>query len=140
MTEEELYIHLKPSSVERQILEKFFSQNVVIPKGKNRHPYADVLHKKLENIDLILESTRFSAGFAKDDCIVVEGKGVYILEYRIKQSEPVYEWQWYVISMGEAFPMSSPEGQKFFTEEEIKSKSSIAHFIKYEETKRERKQ
>ena len=36
-------------------LYEFFSQNVVIPKGENRHPYADVMHAKAEDIHLPIQ-------------------------------------------------------------------------------------
>jgi anionic cell wall polymer biosynthesis LytR-Cps2A-Psr (LCP) family protein len=55
MTKEELYKEIinKYVTVEtvsglRRILDTFFESNICIPKGTNRHPYADVYHEAVE--------------------------------------------------------------------------------------------
>ena len=55
MTKEELLIALGGSDKYFHLVDKFFSQNICIPRGVNRHPYADVLHEWIEDSNLTLE-------------------------------------------------------------------------------------
>lgn len=93
MTKEELYEcyhnHLGIPCIEEQALDKFFDSNVVIPKGANRHPYADVLHQWLEGVDI---QVKLDNEWSDYKCSLDYIKAY---QYRIKPTEPVYEWQWY---------------------------------------------
>ena len=75
----------------KEDLEEFFTSNVVIPKGKNRHPYADVLHEWIEDITKELQEKHKSeivgCGYLWKD------KDISLGEIRIKPSEPVYEYK-----------------------------------------------
>ena len=71
-------------------LETFFESNVVIPKGTNRHPYADVLHEWVED-DSLLQILTHGGGIIESG---VTASKMFSMVYRIKPSEPVYEWQW----------------------------------------------
>ncbi len=122
MTKEELLIALGGSDKYFHLVDEFFSQNICIPRGENRHPDADVLHELIENSQLTLE-------------IDVNSKlsnGMYPYTLRIKPPEPVYEWQWYFIQRdGTAFVE-----HKFYADGEL---STDREWHKIEETKRERK-
>ena len=72
-------------------INEFFSQNICIPKGTNRHPYADVLHEWLENRIGILQLRYSGAKEWGDD----EDLTFDLIEYRIKPSEPIYECMYY---------------------------------------------
>jgi len=92
-----------------QDVEEFFSQNICIPKGTNRHPYADVLHKAIEcgnlqkryqiSYDNILKTKWIDFKIDEND------------EYRIKPSEPVYEYLWYT-EIGNTQWMTDDEADK----------------------------
>lgn len=55
MTKEDLYSELNNRETEygvnsqniQELLNQFFESNVCIPKGKNKHTYADVLHDQI---------------------------------------------------------------------------------------------
>ena len=72
-----------------EICDEFFSQNVVIPKGSNRHPYADVLHEWVEGNVSLQVAEKYGEFY---ECINIDLHD-WTLRYRIKQ-EPVYEWQY----------------------------------------------
>lgn len=122
-----------------ELLDKYsdlLKSNVIIPKGINRHPYADVLHAGIEGSPI-------EARFPRNE----NGKWTFAsmpsfdFEYRIKPQETVYEWQWmYKFKNGNEFLFTT-----YQTEEEN------AHFMstidknslgesskKIEETKRVR--
>ena len=110
---------------------KFFSQNICIPKGTNRHPYADVLHQWLEGTEVEVAyngSQRWTTY-----------RGPKAVDYRIKPLEPTYEWQWmYKFKNGNEFLFTT-----YQTEEEnahfmstIDSNSIGESSRKIEETKR----
>lgn len=68
-------------------LYKFFSQNVCIPKGENRHEYADVMHAKAEDIHLPIQfKEKHDAEFQDTIYPAWDIK----TEYRIKPSEYTY--------------------------------------------------
>jgi len=71
------------------LINEFINSNVCIPKGENRHPFADVIHEWVENTKLRLEN-KVSSDDSFSNCYPF-GTSV---KYRIKPSEPVYEWQW----------------------------------------------
>lgn len=56
--------------------------------------------------------------------------------YRIKPSEPVYEWQWVYVHNGQAIMILGNTG--FYTDDEIENNGNDK-YIKIEETKRERR-
>ena len=108
----------------REYLDEFFDSNVVIPRGDNRHPYADVLHEWVEDTSLCLESKQSQSdkGFYK----------VYLFdgaEYRIKPSEPVWEWLHYN-AKGDTF---------WFTIDEFMKDDGALPLFVATETKRERR-
>lgn len=88
------------------LLNEFFVQNVVIPKGSQLQEFAD--------------------GRWWDLCYISEN-----CEYRIKPSEPVYEWQWVVQEKkgGEYFV---PQGWHTFEE----LQPQVWSLVRLEETKR----
>lgn len=114
-------------------ISKFLESNVCIPKGENRHPYADVLHKWVEDMTLPLEwyndtyDSKEHHGFIKQsDNLLRINK-----QYRIKPHEPVYEYQWLVLDH-QTYIVS--DSGRFMTLEE-----TCDGMIAIEETKRERR-
>lgn len=129
MTKERLY-HEMPDEGYHAILDLFFSQNVVIPKGKNRHPYADVLHEWIEGADIEVKLE----GIWTDYRCSREYIDKY--EYRIKPSEPVYAYR---VRMN--FKDGSCEyTDKYFTKQEFDDFGFPSSCELAEETKQERKQ
>lgn len=114
-----------------EFAKEFFNSNVCIPKGENRHPYADVLHEWVENRTGVLQ-LRYSGAKDWDND---EDLSFGLMEYRIKPSEPVHEWQWYAMIDGLA-TIRVLDGKHFFTEEEAVDCAYILH--KLENTKRVR--
>lgn len=106
-------------------LMEFLSSNVCIPKGANRHLDADVLHALAEDISLPAE-------------YICNGNweeyAVQLDRFRIKPSEPVYEWQW----LYKAMSYDDWNLSKYMTDAEA-NLLSYKYKIKSEETKRERK-
>ena len=135
MTKQELYNYIQENivfddNIHEQVLlntlNEFFSQNVVIPKGTNRHPYADVLHQALEGAKF-QQASKIDIDAWKDANI---NDIVYCDIYRIKPQEPVYEWQWEHIIHGIRLITN-----EFMTEEEV-LRFIDTPFIKIESTKR----
>lgn len=118
-------------------IKEFFESNVVIPKGENRHPYADILHEWIEGAVITSDSSLdgiYSGRILEHCSLILDDKN-----YRIKPSEPVYEWQWLIPLKDKlnTFTISPSH----FTDEESKRDNNIQRgLIKIEETKRERKQ
>lgn len=116
------------------VLNDFFSQNVVITRGKNRHPYADLIHAYAEGAK-IQKLTKINPEWIDESYPNFSGT----FDWRIKPKEPVYEWQWY---------RKQEDGKgllsEFATDKEIKNANELAGYrywdFKIEETKRERKQ
>jgi len=73
----------------KSILDGFFNSNVCIPKGVNRHPYADVLHEWAEDTYKRVEYDNNGTFMWFGYPLPIDSS-----ELRIKPSEPVYEWQW----------------------------------------------
>jgi hypothetical protein len=109
-------------------LEKFFDSNVVTPIGENRIPCADILHQWLEGAEIEWYDP-FSSKWVPQNGMLNLSLN---LEYRIKQKDPVYEWQ-FVCLQGDGKNYLT----EFYTDKEVGH--SFATFIKIEETKRERK-
>lgn len=108
----------------RPIIEKLYEQNVVIPKGKNRHPDADVWHEWVEGrIEGVFKYPYGShRGIAKH--IFTEYSDFKIEEF--KPLEPMYEWMWYD-TKGNVLWLTDAEAVG-------------SNMFKAEETKRERKE
>lgn len=116
-------------------LMSFFESNVVIPKGENRHPYADVLHEWVEGSDDIESYYNSTSGWVKADTAI----SVCHLEYRIKPKEPVYEWQWLIVCTIGGIPNKLSD---FMTQEEWDNQGRgdwCFESTRLEKTKRERK-
>lgn len=107
-------------------LKELFESNICIPKGENRHPYADVLHVWIEGDQIQYE---FIDGFGD---MMSSIKNHPAISYRLKPSEPVYEYKWSFSTYGHKLTTDN-----FMTDAEVR-KSQI-NFIKIEQTKRERK-
>lgn len=111
------------------ILEKFFESNVCIQKGKNRHPYADVLHEWIEGAEI---EGKPAEGIWMSLC---NASTLHQDEYHIKPSEPIYEWQWYRQVDGKVIDWS----ETFRTEQETSIRfDKPKEWYKFEETKRAR--
>jgi hypothetical protein len=112
---------------------KFFSQNICIPKGESRHPYADVLHEWIEGTKIQSSIDRGIRWFEMNNSLIEQDNPCI---YRIKPQELVYEWQWYrkidekVIAFSEVFRTEQETSDRFDKPEE---------WHKFEETKRVRK-
>lgn len=90
---------------------EFFSQNVVIPRGKNRHPNADVLHLWLEGV----ECEKWFDNYFVTMPNAVQSHSHK--EYRIKPSEPIYEYKVCMYFNDGTFEHT----EKYFTKEEYQS-------------------
>jgi hypothetical protein len=105
------------------ILQRFFNTNVCIPKGKDRHPYADVYHEAVEGKEW---------QWSKDGVNwydVVPPRYIY----RIKPSEPTFEWQY----MYKNLLTNQYDITGYLSDDEYIESNNSWH--KLEETKRERK-
>jgi len=71
-----------------KFINNFFSQNLCIPKGENRHPYADVLHALAEDITLEVQLCYGQQQWTKPT-------GLYEASFRIKPQDAVYECMYY---------------------------------------------
>lgn len=132
MTKEEFEQYLIDRDIDALIIKRFFESNVVIPKGSNRHPYADVLHEWIEGGKM-----EFKTDNNKWVCKPMVGYSFPSIEYRIKPQEPVFEWQ-YDTKLPDSTWQYYKEGDKtHFTDEEIGVKGNWLR--KVEHTKRERK-
>ena len=131
MTKERLY-HESDEDY-KAMLDIFFESNVCIPKGQSRHKYADVLHECIEDTTIELEHRVLHY----ERFIRCYPFGIAV-EYRIKPSEPVWEYQYLITTM---FGASENKLSKFITDDEFESmaRSRSEDWIKIEETKRERR-
>jgi len=135
-------------TIKERDLIKFFESNVCIPKGTNRHPYADVLHEIAEGATCEIQDP-FSFKWVPVKSISLTDIRYPLpphCGYRIKPQEPVYEWQWYIIINGKVYTTSHDFRDKvkeFMTEDEIINASKgyfdYKSWKKIPETKRERK-
>jgi len=119
-------------------MRKFFESNVCIPKGENRHPYADVMHEWVEGVPCEIKMK-----FYWDDLTTF--KELYDGDIlRIKPSEPVYEWQWIDVEhrMDDNENTSSfihiMNNGKFMTYKEANALTCYGNVVNWEETKRVR--
>lgn len=98
MTKEELFNKLLGygslnEATLTSILEPFFSQNICIHKGENRHRDADILHEIIENANG--QRRAIEHGYKANEW--EDWKFYPVFEFRIKPSEPIYEWQWCIV-------------------------------------------
>jgi hypothetical protein len=122
------------------IFEEFTRTNVCIPKGENRHPYADVLHEWIEgaeiewhSVDLDKNKVTRGVWYSEEGGISIRRPFSEYVQYRIKPSDLVYEWQYHSEIHGtELFT-------NFMTNDEFKNSTLLhTYWIKIEETKRVR--
>lgn len=133
MTKENFIDIISPMVYERvkhgfkETICKFFEQNVVIPKGTNRHPYADVLHEWIEGADI---EVNLEGIWTDYNC---SREYIDKYEYRIKPQEPVYEYKYSIVLAGKQYI-----SEEYKTIEEIKDFNNIYLPVAIEETKRVR--
>lgn len=106
-----------------EAISQFLARNIVTPRGENRSPYADIIHAYAEG-----ETIQYSEGDGYYDLSKPNFDGAG--EYRIKPSEPTFEWQWVLVRDGKIVRCDSDD---WFTEDGVKGKGN---WIKIEETKR----
>ncbi len=117
-----------PEEQVRKVLDEFFDSAIVIPKGINRHPYADVLHEWIEGVEIEVLLNGEWTDYLCDVNYIKK------YEYRIKPCNPVYEYRWYRIDTDEVYGFyadTDPEAISFY---------KMSNMVKLTETKRERKQ
>jgi len=121
-------LNIQNYSLYSAIYDELTENHVCIPKGENRHSYADVLHEWIEDTTKILEyaDSEYRCKWLRTS--------IPDIEYRIKPSEPIYEWQWYWVEDGIATIANSG---KFMTDDEANIDTPI--WYKFEQTKKERK-
>lgn len=126
MTKERLYYESDEDY--KAMLDKFFESNVIIQRGENRHPYADVLHAMAEGAESEFSSDNGASW-------VGVSKELYYCEaYRIKPSEPVYESQYaYDRNNGSA------KISEYMTDDEAKISLVGYNSLKLDFTTKERK-
>lgn len=114
------------------VLKEFFKANVCIPKGENRHPYADVLHQWAEDTSKRIEQSNNGKFMWFGTPLPIECN-----ELRIKPSEPIYVWRW--IDIENEDEAQYVNGGEFMTEEEAKKYTSFGKIKKITGTMQERK-
>ena len=120
------------------IFDEFFESNVVIPRGANRHPYADVFHEAMEDTTKIIQFEDGHAGCDWTNLYLATDR-----KHRIKPSEPVWEYQWYRLKSSGTAILED----EFYTAQEINSigrdslynGKNVPNYSRIEETKRERR-
>jgi hypothetical protein len=128
MTKDELYEKWKKNANAEYIiptLDAFFENNIVIPKGDDPHPDSKAIHEWAEDTTKQLQYNR-------EDHWYTDYPFGTATRYRIKPSEPIYEWQWQYPSHKIEMLTSS-----YMTVEEVE-KTGIKLWCKTN-TKRERK-
>lgn len=139
MTKEELKVYTfynggyPKDYVTLEEIEEFFETNVCIPKGENRHPSSDVLHLAIEGIKI--QGWNHTKNEWEDDIswFIDKNDLDYPTKYRIKPSEPIYEWQY----MYKNLLTNQYDITGYLSDDEYIESNGSWH--KLEETKRERK-
>ena len=116
-------------SIEYYCGKEFFESNICIPKGTNRHPYADVLHEWLEDINKILQWGVDGKYYHSD----LNNKIAMGIPLRIKPSEPNYEYE-FAININGVLLKS-----EYMTQQEWSASALKYVSRRNEETKRIRK-
>lgn len=144
MTKEELYAELANVETEYGInpvdvcdlLNMFFASNVVIPKGQQRHPDAIPLCEWLLDFSKEVEANFRNEGYWKDmsrvNALIISDA----VNYRIKPSEPVWEYRVRMNFKDGAYEYT----HKYFTKQEFEDFGFPSSCELAEETKQERKQ
>ena len=118
--------------VANEFLNKFFNSNVVIPKGGNRHPYADVLHAFAEDTTKELQEKHKSeivcCGYLWKD------KDFSLGEIRIKPSEPTFEYKVRMMYSDGSYE----DTERYFTQEEYEAFGFPKTCMLEDDTKRAR--
>lgn len=109
-------------------LELFLADKVIVTKGANRHPDADILHQAIEKT-CALQFMRSENVWYNSSPIVCYLSEEY--RYRIKPSEPVDEWQWRYKPFDNKMWVGFTE---FFTDEECKDAERSTYVYKKDET------
>lgn len=116
---------------------KFFSQNVVIPKGKNRHTQANELHQWIEGVNLEVLNEDFLS-LNEWECFP---PAIKYLNSTFRTKESIYEWQWILYSDAtKTYCRGATTG--YYTDEEECNENVVPSYYKekLENTKRERKE
>lgn len=113
------------------IVNEFFNSNIVIEKGVDRHPYADVWHEWIEGATMQYKTD--SGWMDYRESSVCNNK-----EHRIKPTEQVYEYQYLITTI---FEDKANRLSKFLTDDEFKSlaRSRSEGWTKLEASERLRK-
>lgn len=117
----------------KKLFNEFFEANVCIPKGENRHSYADVLHEWIEGKNIVASEDRKHFHDVSSAKSKLNGK-----YYINKCNKKIYEWQF------RAEDESVIVVTKFMTEDELLIDDKLCGiptylYTKKTETKRERK-
>ena len=106
---------------------QFFDSNICISKGANRHPYADVLHAWIEGaeVEFAFKGSPVWSVYERSNA----------MQYRIKPSEPVYEWQWLLFGKNpDTYHHCYGLGIGYSIDSEVDEE--VYRWVKIEETKR----
>jgi hypothetical protein len=107
------------SMIYTEDMKTFFESNICIPKGENRHPYADELHSYIEGLQI--QQQFIGSDIWYDMATAISH---FEAKYQIKPKKPVYEWQYIIIYNGKATVT-----KEFFTEQEFWDTHSSSDFI-----------
>lgn len=130
LPEFETYPNMAKTTHIHGIINKFFEVNVVIPKGENRHPYADVLHQWIEGAEI---QNQYNNGAFTT---VEDAKNMLSSSYRIKP-QIVYEYLWMDLITPDTYEcangkhMTEDEASRYFYQSDT--------YFRVNETKRIRK-
>jgi hypothetical protein len=132
MTKEVLKLKFEQGKLSKQELFEFFSQNICIPKGENRHPDADELHLYIENCTedfrLLQFDNTLDNWFATD--LTTD------IRFKIASTEPIYEYLWLDLRTPDDFYCPT---SKYMTEDEASAYFNPSEtYFKVLETKRVR--
>ena len=116
--------------VSLQDLEEFFDLNVCIPRGENRHPYADVLHEWIEGADMERYDEQDSAWIS-----TISANMFHAVKCRIKPKDPVYEYKVKMMYSDGKWEYTN----RYFTQEEYESFGFPKTCMLEDDTKRIRK-
>jgi len=108
------------------LVDKIYGENVVIPRGKNPHQDAEVLHLSIEDMDLPIQ-TKYDSDFPWETSSMSKD-----IRYRIKPDTADFEYKYDIEGFG-----VSVRTNKFYTEDMAELLlSQFASYTKVEETGR----
>lgn len=130
--DEFIYLTSKNTDRARFLAEGFFSANVCIPKGVNRHHSSDVLHQAIEGVKI--QGWNNTCYKWEDDAswFIDKNDLDYPTKYRIKPSESAFEYQVAMYFTDGTYEYT----KKYFTREEYIEFGFPASCSLKEETKR----